>query len=81
MADRQIIPTDHSLPALSSNSFVINKRRREQFGRHPLVYIDVIAPNDEPIQRRWEACLGRFGIGGPSPAEVFCELVQLCWPS
>ena len=57
--------------------FILDKRRRDQFGNNPLVYTDVIAPNDEPIQRRWEAWPGRFGIGGPSAAEVFYELVQL----
>jgi hypothetical protein len=56
---------------------VLDKRRRDQFGKNPLVYTDVIAPNDEPIKRRWEAWPGRFGIGGPSAAEVFYELVQL----
>jgi hypothetical protein len=57
--------------------FVLDKRRRDQFGHHPLVYTDVIAPNDEPIQGRWEAWPGRFGIGRPSAAEVFYKLVQL----
>lgn len=57
--------------------FVLDKRRRDQFARTPLIYTDVIAPNDEPITRRWEAWPGRLGIGGPSTAGVFYELVQL----
>lgn len=58
--------------------FILDKRRRAGAGREPLVYTDTIrGPNNELVPRRWEAWPGRFGLGGPSAAELFYELIQL----
>lgn len=58
--------------------FILDKRRRASAGRKPLIYADTIkGPGNEVIPRRWEAWPGRFGLGGPSTAELFYELVQL----
>lgn len=58
--------------------FILDKRRRAGAGREPLIYTDTIkGPGNEIVPRRWEAWPGRFGLGGPSAAELFYELVQL----
>lgn len=58
--------------------FILDKRRRSVASDEPLIYTDTIkGPGNEIIPRRWEAWPGRFGLGGPSTAELFYELVQI----
>ena len=58
--------------------FILDKRRRAQAGGAALIYVDTIqSPKGELVPRRWEAWPGRLGLGGPSAAELFYELVQI----